>query len=107
FFPRGRRHRRWVSDWSSDVCSSDLADHSSRVNVVASITLGSLPAPTMQATTFTRLEWSADIVFFGLFLVTAVAVWLEGSEGVSPIRRGAGWGEEGVGRVGGERRRAE
>src|SRR5262249_57384980 len=25
FFSRRRRHTRWVSDWSSDVCSSDLA----------------------------------------------------------------------------------
>src|SRR5262249_56638393 len=24
FFPSRRRHTRWVSDWSSDVCSSDL-----------------------------------------------------------------------------------
>src|SRR5262249_60103098 len=23
FFPSRRRHPRWVSDWSSDVCSSD------------------------------------------------------------------------------------
>src|SRR5262249_60067584 len=26
FFSRRRRQTRWVSDWSSDVCSSDLYD---------------------------------------------------------------------------------
>src|SRR5690625_6055900 len=25
FFPSRRRHTRWPRDWSSDVCSSDLA----------------------------------------------------------------------------------
>src|SRR5437870_9778908 len=25
FFASGRRHTRWPRDWSSDVCSSDLA----------------------------------------------------------------------------------
>src|SRR6266568_7080486 len=27
FFSSRRRHTRWNCDWSSDVCSSDLADH--------------------------------------------------------------------------------
>src|SRR5690625_911797 len=27
FFSSRRRHTRWPRDWSSDVCSSDLADH--------------------------------------------------------------------------------
>src|SRR5438876_8734642 len=31
FFSSRRRHTRWTGDWSSDVCSSDLA----RVEVVA------------------------------------------------------------------------
>src|SRR6266487_4116708 len=26
FFSSRRRHTRWTSDWSSDVCSSDLAE---------------------------------------------------------------------------------
>src|SRR5690625_473077 len=29
FFSRRRRHTRWPRDWSSDVCSSDLAARSS------------------------------------------------------------------------------
>src|SRR5690625_1295341 len=27
FFSSRRRHTRWPRDWSSDVCSSDLAEH--------------------------------------------------------------------------------
>src|SRR5690348_17470680 len=27
FFSSRRRHTRWTGDWSSDVCSSDLAEH--------------------------------------------------------------------------------
>src|SRR5205814_6440644 len=27
FFSRRRRHTKCISDWSSDVCSSDLAEH--------------------------------------------------------------------------------
>src|SRR5258706_7604685 len=30
FFSSRRRHTRLVSDWSSDVCSSDLAERSAR-----------------------------------------------------------------------------
>ena len=41
------------------------------------LTFGSLPTPEVQVSTFARLEWSADVVFFGLLLVTAIAVWLE------------------------------
>src|SRR5690348_17991901 len=31
FFSSRRRHTRWTGDWSSDVCSSDLADEISFV----------------------------------------------------------------------------
>src|SRR3546814_20895986 len=32
FFSSRRRHTRWrISDWSSDVCSSDLSEHARRV----------------------------------------------------------------------------
>src|SRR5437763_3358955 len=30
FFSSRRRHTRYIGDWSSDVCSSDLAPHSQR-----------------------------------------------------------------------------
>src|SRR5437016_9348067 len=34
FFSSRRRHTRLVSDWSSDVCSSDLSAHAVSVNFV-------------------------------------------------------------------------
>src|SRR5689334_24856196 len=34
FFSSRRRHTRWNCDWSSDVCSSDLAGASQRLTVV-------------------------------------------------------------------------
>src|SRR5690348_17449759 len=32
FFSSRRRHTRWTGDWSSDVCSSDLADAGLRLS---------------------------------------------------------------------------
>jgi hypothetical protein len=49
------------------------------------ITLISLPTPEVHIATITRLEWSADIAVFGLFLTTAIAVWLDESAGVSRL----------------------
>src|SRR5690625_7340841 len=34
FFSSRRRHTRWPRDWSSDVCSSDLAKRSPETNVL-------------------------------------------------------------------------
>src|SRR5690625_5577240 len=34
FFSSRRRHTRWPRDWSSDVCSSDLAPHGIRSKVI-------------------------------------------------------------------------
>src|SRR5439155_17335426 len=31
FFSSRRRHTRWPRDWSSDVCSSDLADYGAQL----------------------------------------------------------------------------
>src|SRR5207253_6214062 len=33
FFSSRRRHTRWPRDWSSDVCSSDLKFHLSRLRI--------------------------------------------------------------------------
>ena len=46
--------------------------------------LGSL-MPELQVGTWTRVEWTADIAVIGLFLLTAMAVWLEGSTGFSSL----------------------
>src|SRR5947199_4665984 len=46
FFSSRRRHTRCLSDWSSDVCSSDLQLHvigSRSENVLAGILLGGMP----------------------------------------------------------------
>src|SRR6266508_1787526 len=48
FFSSRRRHTRWPRDWSSDVCSSDLAGDATVANGNSSITL-------------TDVEGSADV----------------------------------------------
>jgi hypothetical protein len=41
--------------------------------------------PQLEIGTWTRVEWSADILVIGLFLITAMAVWVEESEGPSTL----------------------
>ena len=41
--------------------------------------------PQLHVSTWTRVEWTADILVIGLFLVTAMAVWIEQSEGLSTL----------------------
>src|SRR5438046_6916519 len=43
FFSSRRRHTRLVSDWSSDVCSSDLIDHA-HLDQIEGFTRGGKPA---------------------------------------------------------------
>src|SRR5690348_18079131 len=43
FFSSRRRHTRWTGDWSSDVCSSDLATESSDTNCGPASRAGSPP----------------------------------------------------------------
>src|SRR5690606_17462396 len=42
---RGRRHTRFSRDWSSDVCSSDLADAGRGLDAVTGIVVGIGPGP--------------------------------------------------------------
>ena len=49
------------------------------------ITITSLPGVGVHVDTITRLEWSADVLVFGLFLTTAIAVWLDRSAGASRL----------------------
>src|SRR2546429_3556031 len=44
FFSSRRRHTRCSRDWSSDVCSSDLAEESERPNIWVEYTMAFLPA---------------------------------------------------------------
>src|SRR5258706_9817707 len=49
FFSSRRRHTRLVSDWSSDVCSSDLGSGTMVVTKTLETTIVPLPDPAMQA----------------------------------------------------------
>jgi hypothetical protein len=41
--------------------------------------------PHFHVSPFTRLEWSADVAIFVLFLATAIAVWVAGAGGASRL----------------------
>jgi len=43
------------------------------------------PLPGFVISLWTRVEWSADILVMGLFLLTATAVWIEGTNGLSAV----------------------
>jgi hypothetical protein len=47
--------------------------------------LGAGMFPTLHIGLLTRLEWTADIAVFSLFLLTATNVWIEESEGWSAL----------------------
>src|SRR5262245_63424510 len=71
FFSSRRRHTRCLSDWSSDVCSSDLSAETSRIISGASTGSGAKIPPCCRRATSARSEerrvgkecrsrWSAD-----------------------------------------------
>jgi hypothetical protein len=39
--------------------------------------------PQLHVSPFTRLDWSADVLVFVLFLATAIAVWVDRADGAS------------------------
>jgi hypothetical protein len=49
------------------------------------LTLGGSVLPQLHIDLLTRLEWTADIAFFALFLLTATNVWIEESAGWSAL----------------------
>jgi hypothetical protein len=55
----------------------------SSINVRLTIAGGMMPQ--LHIGVWTRVEWTADILVIGLFLVTAMAVWIEESTGVSSL----------------------
>src|SRR5215212_8014564 len=70
FFSSRRRHTRCLSDWSSDVCSSDLWAGTARKAlpwVVAAAVAGLLAWASPQ------IFWKAAVVL-GVFMLIAVAV---------------------------------
>src|SRR5437763_13191064 len=86
FFSSRRRHTRYIGDWSSDVCSSDLVSmrrpaHDAEINVVGTISV-------LEA----AREVSAPVVFTS----TGGAIYGERSEErrVGKECRYRWWGEE-------------
>src|SRR2546430_16886135 len=55
FFSSRRRHTRFDCDWSSDVCSSDLARARQGLAVMRS------PLPALKAATFQFLGWTCQL----------------------------------------------
>jgi hypothetical protein len=49
------------------------------------LTLGGNFVPQLHVSLLTRLEWTADIAVFALFLLTATNVWIEASKGWSAL----------------------
>src|SRR5437016_7788341 len=64
FFSSRRRHTRLVSDWSSDVCSSDLDMEVSSLNFDHadgySIRAGGLHTASRSRYTFLRIRWGGN-----------------------------------------------
>ena len=56
-----------------------------RTTMGFSVSFVGLPMPQVHVDLIARLEWTADILVFGLFLTTAIAVWLEESESFSRL----------------------
>src|SRR5437762_7036940 len=55
FFSSRRRHTRYIGDWSSDVCSSDLAI---RLNQIASVPFGEISSWLKPALSKNAIAWS-------------------------------------------------
>src|SRR5690606_40865555 len=65
FFSSRRRHTRFSRDWSSDVCSSDLAADHGKVNVIvnnAGVALGA----NVETMSYEDLEWLMGVNFWGV-----------------------------------------
>src|SRR5579863_1669230 len=59
FFSSRRRHTRWTGDWSSDVCSSDLADGAAQLDAhCATFATSAEVRAHCEATTFDPM-WDA------------------------------------------------
>src|SRR5215217_8854458 len=56
FFSSRRRHTRYWRDWSSDVCSSDLGPHGSRLRRRCSLASLACHSPRDSATDMPRSE---------------------------------------------------
>src|SRR5437899_8076460 len=81
FFSSRRRHTRCLSDWSSDVCSSDLV-----VAPVCGSTIGSLPivdpqtGATTPATLFLAVLGASNLTYAEPVLHQDLPTWIGRSE---------------------------
>src|SRR5262249_60079244 len=68
FFSSRRRHTRLVSDWSSDVCSSDLVEAGNTIRLIA-------PPGRARTLTLSAGIWGAVWSPDGRFLAVATRHW--------------------------------
>src|SRR5258706_10635894 len=61
FFSSRRRHTRLVSDWSSDVCSSDLKQKTAYERSVTGVQTCALPISSRRRHTRLVSDWSSDV----------------------------------------------
>src|SRR5437762_13512174 len=78
FFSSRRRHTRYIGDWSSDVCSSDLVQfiELDRPKHAAVVARGQAPGSAVEMVsnmnlaefdeTHTMMEWSSDVTVSGM-----------------------------------------
>src|SRR5438876_958848 len=65
FFSSRRRHTRWTSDWSSDVCSSDLTTATMSRAAIRSSTCGRLcAAPALHSANGLQEDAVKSFLFF-------------------------------------------
>src|SRR3546814_4046412 len=73
FFKQKTAYELRISDWSSDVCSSDLAVHGarqSRPGCCLSIAFVSVPLNVVFPCVISMLSWAKSIISLGLVILT-------------------------------------
>src|SRR5262249_59404875 len=89
FFSSRRRHTRLVSDWSSDVCSSDLVDEAGPIKFTER------RAIHQEAPAYTDQSTEAQILITGIKVVDLLAPYARGGKiglfgGAGEIGRASG-----------------
>src|SRR5690606_39588473 len=97
FFSSRRRHTRFSRDWSSDVCSSDLALLAGAVSDPKTINVEGSPAYQADAKTLEELRNAGAQVVGASAEVLRTELVTVGPGARSEERRvGKGWGDRGV-----------
>src|SRR6266508_5755067 len=98
FFSSRRRHTRWPRDWSSDVCSSDLAARAERrENLVGTEAnsgnqrhLGSSPAAQSSTTVIGAPSASPEIRLTSIRLPLEITSYWRSGDGSETLKRAVG-----------------